>query len=74
MIATGRPTRPAASRTIVAVSACDSCEPWLKLSRATSMPASTMRTSTSGSREAGPIVATIFVRRSIAADASASAS
>ena len=27
------------------------------------MPASTMRTSTSGSREAGPIVATIFVRR-----------
>ena len=29
------------------------------------MPASTMRTSTSGSREAGPIVATIFVRRII---------
>jgi hypothetical protein len=27
------------------------------------MPALTMRTSTSGSREAGPIVATIFVRR-----------
>ena len=40
--------------------------PWLKFSRATSMPASTMRTSTSGSREAGPIVATIFVRRSMA--------
>ena len=39
--------------------------PWLKFSRATSMPASTIRTSTSGSREAGPIVATIFVRRSI---------
>ena len=29
------------------------------------MPASTIRTSTSGSREAGPIVATIFVRRII---------
>jgi hypothetical protein len=27
------------------------------------MPASTMRRSVSGSREAGPIVATIFVRR-----------
>jgi hypothetical protein len=27
------------------------------------MPASTIRTRTSGSREAGPIVATIFVRR-----------
>ena len=73
MIATGRPARPAASRTSVAVSACVSCDPWLKFSRATSMPASTIRTSTSGSREAGPIVATIFVRRSIAADASASA-
>src|SRR5205807_9398453 len=34
-----------------------------KLSRATSMPASTIRTSVGSSRQAGPIVATIFVRR-----------
>ena len=61
--AMGRPARPAASRTRCAVSACCSCVPWLKFSRATSMPASTIRTRTSGSREAGPIVATIFVRR-----------
>ena len=46
-----------------AVSACSSRVPWEKLSRATSMPASTIRTSISGSREAGPMVATIFVRR-----------
>ena len=62
-IATGRPARFAASRTRCAVSACSSALPWEKFSRATSMPASTMRTSTSGSREAGPMVATIFVRR-----------
>ena len=37
-IATGRPARPAASRTRCAVSACCSCVPWLKFSRATSMP------------------------------------
>ena len=43
---------------------CCSAVPWLKFSRATSIPASTIRTSTSGSLEAGPIVATIFVRRS----------
>src|SRR5690606_30371835 len=41
-----------------------SWSPWLKFSRATSMPASTMRTSTSGSDEAGPMVAMILVRRS----------
>ena len=58
----GRPRR-ARSR---AVSACSSALPWEKFSRATSIPASTIRTSTSGSREAGPIVATIFVRRIIA--------
>ena len=38
-IATGRPARPAASRTSCAVSACSSCVPWVKFSRATSMPA-----------------------------------
>ena len=63
MIATGSPARFAASRTRDAVSACSSAVPCEKFSRATSMPASIMRTSTSGSREAGPIVATIFVRR-----------
>src|SRR3954447_26683756 len=64
-IATWRPTRPAASRTSRAVSACSSALPWEKFSRATSIPASTMRASTSGSRDAGPMVATIFVRRCI---------
>ena len=64
-IATWRPARPAASRTSCAVSACSSALPCEKFRRATSIPASTMRTSTSGSREAGPIVATIFVRRII---------
>ena len=66
-IATGRPARPAASRIARAVSACCSAVPWLKFSRATSIPASTMRTRTSRSREAGPMVATIFVRRSMSA-------
>jgi hypothetical protein len=47
------PARPAASRTRRAVSACVSASPWEKFRRATSIPASTMRTSTSGSREAG---------------------
>src|SRR4051794_25702302 len=63
--ATGRPARPAASRTSCAVSACCSCDPWLKLSRATSMPASIILTSVSALFEAGPIVATILVRRVI---------
>ena len=63
MIATERPARLAASRTREAISACSSALPWEKFSRATSIPASIIRTRTSGSREAGPIVATIFVRR-----------
>src|SRR6478735_1251376 len=64
-IATWRPARPAASRTRRAVSACSSALPWEKFRRATSIPASIMRGKTSGSRDAGPIVATIFVRRSM---------
>ena len=44
-------------------SACSSALPCEKFSRATSIPASTIRTRTSGSREAGPMVATILVRR-----------
>src|SRR4051812_46610048 len=66
-IATWRPARPAASRTRRAVSACSSALPWEKFNRATSIPASTIRASTSGSRDAGPMVATIFVRRCISA-------
>ena len=62
-IATARPARPAALRTRSATSACSSALPCEKFSRATSMPAATMRTRTSGSRDAGPMVATIFVRR-----------
>src|SRR3954452_5108895 len=62
-MATGRPARPAASRTRATFSACSSSEPCEKFNRATSMPASTMRASTSGLRDAGPMVATIFVRR-----------
>jgi hypothetical protein len=37
--------------------------PWEKFSLATSMPASTSLARTPGSREAGPIVQTILVRR-----------
>ena len=70
-MATGRPARFAASRTRCAVSACSSALPWEKLRRATSIPASTIRTRTSGSRDAGPMVATIFVRRMSGADRSA---
>ena len=60
-LAAGR--APTASRTRSAFSACSSRSPWEKFSRATSRPASTIRASVSGSREAGPMVATIFVRR-----------
>ena len=42
--------------------ACSSWVPCEKFSRATSIPASTSRASTSGEREAGPIVQTILVR------------
>ena len=47
----------------LAVSACSSALPCAKFSRATSIPASIIATSISGSREAGPMVATILVRR-----------
>ena len=39
------------------------CSPWLKLSRATSMPASTSARARSGVSVAGPSVQTIFARR-----------
>ena len=57
----------AAARTRSAFSACSSRLPCEKFSRATSIPASTIRTSVSGSRDAGPMVATILVRRIIGA-------
>ena len=54
---------PAASRTSARSRACSSCVPCEKLSRAPSMPASTSAASVAGVADAGPIVATIFVRR-----------
>ena len=48
-----------------AETARSSAVPCEKFRRATSIPASTILARTSGSREAGPIVATIFVRRSM---------
>src|SRR5918999_143568 len=69
-MATERPARSAAARTRSAVSACSSALPWEKFRRATSIPASIICTRTSGSREAGPMVATIFVRRMGARDRS----
>src|SRR5262245_59728956 len=42
---------------------CSAWVPWEKLRRATSIPARIMRAMTAGSDEAGPIVATILVRR-----------
>src|SRR5437588_2636602 len=62
-IATCRPARPAALRMRSAFSAWISRFPCEKFRRATSSPACTIRASVSGSREAGPIVATILVRR-----------
>ena len=63
-IATGRSSRSAAARTRWAVRAFSSGVPWEKFSRTTSIPASIIRVSVSTSSEAGPIVATILVRRS----------
>ena len=62
-IATWRPAALAAARTRSAFSAWISRLPCEKFSRATSIPASTIRRSVSGSWDAGPIVATILVRR-----------
>ncbi len=64
-IATWRPALEAAVRTRSAFSAWISRLPCEKFSRATSIPPSTIRASVSGSLEAGPMVATIFVRRMV---------
>ena len=61
--ASGRPTSRSASRTRRAHSPCSSCVPCEKLSRAASIPARRAPPSASGVEDAGPIVATIFVRR-----------
>ena len=56
------------SRTSLFRSACSSCVPCEKFRRAASMPASAMRAVSRGDEEAGPTVATIFVRRGVSAD------
>ena len=61
--AIGLPAGASASRTRVARMRWSSWLPWDMLSRAPSMPAAIRAASASGDDEAGPIVATIFVRR-----------
>ncbi len=61
--AISRPALSAASLSMPTVTACSSGVSWAKFSRATSMPARIMRSSVSGEREAGPMVATILVER-----------
>jgi len=55
----------AARRTAATDAACSAVLPCARLMRATSMPASSSSPSTRSSRDAGPSVATIFVRRRI---------
>src|SRR5688572_26896966 len=64
-MATVRPTLLAISLTIAARLRWSSAVPCEKLSRTTSTPARTMRSSTAGSLEDGPRVATIFVLRNM---------
>ena len=63
--ATGRWSRAAMSRAARITSRCSSCVPWEKFSRKTFTPARMSFSSISGLREAGPMVATIFVRRMV---------
>ncbi len=63
MMATSRPARCAASRTSVARSMWSCAVPWLKFSRTTLTPARIICSSSSGSLDAGPRVATILVAR-----------
>ena len=63
MSAIGRPASFSALRTSSAVRAWSSCVPCDRFSRAPSMPASISAAIISGVAEAGPMVATIFVRR-----------
>ena len=57
----GRPKRASAPRIRRITSACSAWVPCEKLSRATSMPAATRRSSISTLEDEGPIVQTIFV-------------
>src|SRR2546422_6653424 len=57
----GRPHCGSASRIARITSPCSACFPWEKLSRATSMPAATSRSSARRFAVAGPIVHTILV-------------
>jgi hypothetical protein len=63
MMATSRPARWAASRTMVARSIWSCALPWLKFRRTTFTPSRTICSSSCGSLEAGPSVATILVAR-----------
>ena len=63
--ATGRWSRAPISRAARITSRCSSCVPWEKFSRKTFTPARTSLSSISGLREAGPMVATILVRRMV---------
>ncbi len=71
MMPTVRPVLREISFTSAARARWSSAVPCEKLSRTTSTPARTMRSSTAGSDEAGPSVATILVLRSISASVSA---
>src|SRR5262245_52145354 len=64
-IATVRPVLVAISLTSLARFSWSCAVPWEKLRRTTSTPARTMRSSTAGSLDAGPRVATIFVLRNM---------
>ena len=63
MMATSRPARLAASRTIWARSMWSCAVPWLKLSRTTFTPARIISSKIWGVLDAGPRVATILVER-----------
>ena len=65
--ASGRPISASVARTARARSRCSSWVPCERLSRAPSIPAFASAASCSGDAEAGPIVATIFVRRGMTA-------
>src|SRR5262249_36785805 len=62
--ASGRPACSCTARARRALSSWSACVPWEKLSLTPSIPASTSAASVSSSFDVGPIVATLFVRRS----------
>ncbi len=71
MIAIGRSTSSETSRTTCIRCAWSSCVPCEKFSRAASIPARASSSTISCEDEAGPSVATIFVRRGSSADMNA---